>query len=166
MKNFPWIVGLIPFFASCASQPVPLATVGPAPSVLPSPQAGAGHLIVFTEPREFIEDDVQFFPHSGYEIYGADGKLFQFVWNHYTRQDEHPTLVTLPAGQYLVRADAELCGRVSVPVVIKPGKTTRLVLEPGWKPAAPATSTELVSSPSGYFIGWRAEAIEPEPRTR
>ena len=68
-----------------------------------------------------------------------------------------PPLVTLPAGHYLLRADAEFCGRVLVPVVIKPDQTTRVVLEPGWKPNRRVSPADLVQTPNGYFVGWRAD---------
>ena len=77
--------------------------------------------------------------------------------NHNSQQDEDPTLVTLPIGQYLIEADAEFCGRVLVPVVIKPNQTTRVVLEPGWKPNHSASPSDLVQTPNGYFVGWRAD---------
>ena len=151
------LFGLIPLVASCASQPVRLTAVGPSPSGGGSTSVGDGRLQAFTETREYADDDVYYFPHSGYQIFTPDGKRFRYVWNHNTQQDEDPTLVTLPAGHYLLRADAEFCGRVLVPVVIKPDQTTRVVLEPGWKPNRRVSPADLVQTPNGYFVGWRAD---------
>ena len=150
------IAGLIPLVASCVSPPLRLAAVGPAPAQ-GARSPGPGSLQVFTETREHDDDGVYYFPHSGYQIYSSEGKRVRYIWNHHTFQEEDPTVVTLPAGHYLVDAEAELCGRVAVPVVIKPGQTTRVVLQPGWKPAATTSPAELVKSPEGYFIGWRAD---------
>jgi hypothetical protein len=116
-----------------------------------------GRLQAFTETREYTDDDVYYFPHSGYQITTPEGKHVRYVWNHHTHEDENPSIVTLPAGQYLVEAEAELCGRVIVPVIIKSGQTTRVVLQPGWKPPQAAAESDFVKSPTGYFVGWRAE---------
>lgn len=143
--------------ASCASQATRLAAVGPAPALNGPTEGGKGGLQVFTETREYSDDDVYYFPHSAYQIETPAGKHVRYVWNHHTFQDEDPTLVALPAGKYLIEADAELCGRVLVPVIIKPGRTTRVVLQPGWNPNATVPGSDLVTSPTGYYIGWRPE---------
>jgi hypothetical protein len=161
-KSFYLLLSIIPFLASCASQPVRLATVGPAPFSSESPLIREGRLQAFTEPSETVEDDVYYFPHSAYQIYTPDGKRFRYVWNHHTHQDEAPSVVTLPVGEYLIEANAEFCGRVVVPVVIKPNRTTRVVLQPGWKPNHKASLSQLVQSPSGYFVGWRADVSQTE----
>src|SRR5690242_2826654 len=101
------MLGLLPLFASCASPPLRLAAVGPAPSGGGSLPGGVGRLQAFTETREYTDDDVYYFPHSGYQITTPEGKHIRYVWNHNTHEDEKPSTVTLPAGQYLVEADAE-----------------------------------------------------------
>jgi hypothetical protein len=62
-------------------------------------------------------------------------------------------VATLPAGQYAVEAEATLDGPVSVPVVTKPGQTTRVVLQPGWKPSGQYAASDVVQLPNGYPIG-------------
>ncbi len=47
--------------------------------------------------------------------------------------------------------------RVQVPVVIKPGQTTRVILQPGWTPKRSYSAGELVQVPNGYAVGWRAD---------
>ncbi len=151
-----FLLGLVPWLVSCASQRLTLAPVGPPPWDGMSASTRDGRLQVFTETREFDEDDVYFFPHSPYTIRTLDGKEVKYVWNRRNHEDDTPAVVTLPAGRYVVEAEASLYGPVSVPVVIKPGQTTRVVLQPGWKPAGQYAATELVTMPNGYAIGWRA----------
>ncbi len=162
-KTIYWILALIPLLAACASTPVALAPVGPRPvswqRLLPS--EGQGRLEVFTATEEYEwGQDVPFFPHRDYQLYTTDGKHLRRVWNSLTHEDETPAVVKLPAGNYIIRADAEFCGRVEIPVVIRPGELTRVVLQPGWKPTGGFARSDLVQSPAGYFIGWRAGASQ------
>jgi hypothetical protein len=159
VTRFLWL-GVIALLASCASQPIALAPVGPRPAAgdrfLPS--SGTGQLVVFTETDETeYGEDVPFFPHRDYQLYTADGRRLKRVWNSQSPEDQSPAVVTLQAGNYVVKADAELYGLVSVPVVIKPKRTTRVVLQPGWKPGEAVASSELVTMPDGYPVGWRAD---------
>ncbi len=159
------VFGIIPILVSCATQPVALNAVGPRPlpwqRLLPS--TGQGQLQVFTATEEYEWDhDVPFFPHRDYQLYTADGKYLRRVWNAQNHEDETPAIVDLPAGQYLVKADAEFCGRIMVPVVIRPRQLTRIVLQPGWKPEDGVAQSDLVQSPAGYFVGWSANMALPK----
>ncbi len=163
IKSKYLLFGIIPLLASCASQPITLAPVGPGPSAMGplAPSTGTGRLIVFTETEEYEYDqDVPFFPHKDYQVYTLDGKRIKRVWNHRDHEDENPAVVTLPVGNYLVKADAVYYGTVTVPVVIKPNQTTKVVLQPGWKPGKTVASTDLVQMPGGYPVGWRADLAE------
>ena len=151
------LLGAIPLLASCASQPIALAPVGPGPFVNGAYVNGKGDLEVYTEPEEYYEDDLSFFPHTDYEIYTMEGRHLRHVWNHQNHEDEHPAVVTLSPGQYVVKAWADCYGLVTVPVVIKPNETTRVILQPDWKPAGTVAQADLVQIPNGYFVGWRAE---------
>ena len=142
--------------AGCATNPVVLDTVGPRPGFASSP-TGQGRLVVFTETEEYYLDaDVPFFPHRDYRIYNSDGNFVRRVWNSQSHEDETPTDVSLAPGKYLVKADAEFYGPVTVPVVIEPGKTTRVVLQPGWKPSVSFQTNQLVRLGNDYFVGWRS----------
>lgn len=152
-----FLLGVIPLLASCASQPIALAPVGPGPFVNRAPSSRNGDLQVFTETEEYYEDDLSYFPHTDYQIYTLDGKHLKRVWNHENHEDENPAVVSLPPGEYVVKAWAEFCGLVSVPVVIKPDETTRVILQPGWTPGATVAKSALVQTPKGYFVGWRAD---------
>lgn len=151
------LLGLLPLLASCASQPIALAPVGPAPRAARPAASRTGRLQVFTETEEHDDDDRYYFPHRDYEIYAADGQRLRRVWNALDHEDENPALVTLPVGQYVVKASAEFYGLVSVPVEIRPGRTTTVVLQPGWKPRKGFAASDLVQLPNGSFVGWRAQ---------
>jgi hypothetical protein len=148
---------VIPLLASCASQPIALAPVGPGPFAHRASSNSNGDLQVYTETEEYYLDEMSYFPHTDYQIYTTDGKHLKRVWNHQTHEDEYPATVTLPPGEYVVKAYAEFYGPVIVPVVIKPAETTRVILQPGWKPARTVTRSDLVQIPNGYFVGWRAD---------
>lgn len=163
MKATYLSLGLLALLASCASSPITLAPVGPAPTGVVSavPAAGQGELEVFTETEEYdYSKDVPYFPHRDYQLYAPNGKRLKRVWNHQNSQDEIPAVVTLPAGQYVVKADAEFYGPVTVPVVIKPNELTKVILQPGWKPGPTVSTNDLVQFPGGYAVGWRAEPAE------
>jgi len=69
-----------------------------------------------------------------------------------------PRRVTLPAGRYLVKAQAKDYFWVDVPVIIERGQTTRVHLDDNWKLPAETPKTELVSFPNGNPVGWQAES--------
>jgi len=146
--------------AACSSAPVVLAPVGPAPA---SGEAafGEGTLKVYTatETHE-IGEDTYYYPHTGYEIYAEDGKPLHYVANHFGDMDDAPMTVRLPGGRYTIRAQADGCGRVTVPVVIRAGQLTRVNLEAWGRKRKPVTDeSTVVRLPNGYVAGWRA--MEP-----
>lgn len=147
---------LVLLLPSCASSPIVLAPVGPGPAFNGSNTPGKGNLVVYSQTQEYGEDmAVPFYSHTGYWIY-KNGKRFKRVWNHQNDEDEDPSIVTLAPGKYVVRAEAELYGPVTVPVVIEADRTTRVVLQPGWKPPEFANRSDLVKFHRGYAVGWKA----------
>jgi len=98
-------------------------------SVRPTPLGLAtrapGYLVVYTaliEPK--INPDTMFYPHTGYAIYDRHGAFYETVRNHLGAWDENPDTVSLPCGQYTVKAESEFAGDVEVPVIIECGRTT------------------------------------------
>lgn len=150
----------VPLLAGCASQPFALSPVGPRPAAWDwiAASTGRGQLQVFTETDECeVDHDVPFFPHRDYQVYTTDGRYVRRVWNSQNHEDETPAIVNLPAGSYVIRADAEFYGLVKVPVVIRPNELTKVVLQPGWNPRQAVAKSDLVRMPDGYAVGWRAE---------
>ena len=158
-KRFYTLAAITPLLTSCASRPIELSTVGPGPTAYLASSPGKGDLKVFTQTEEYYEDEMSYFPHTDYQIYTLDGKRLKLVWNHQTHEDPDPAVVSLPPGEYKVKAWAECYGAVTVPVLIRTNQTTRVILQPGWKPEQTVRSSDLVQMPNGYFVGWRAEML-------
>ena len=150
-RNFLIVIGAALFLAWCASVP-PTAvheTAGPQPLGLHPPE---GFLKVYSATEEHQDGDNTYrYPHTGYRIYARDGRLFKGVRNAIGSSDEDPANVRLPSGRYTVVADSETAGTVSVPVVIRTGKTTTLHLEreKDWTPPALARGSDFVRLPNG-----------------
>ena len=65
--------------------------------------------------------------------------------------------MTLPAGVYWVKAEAQDYGIITLLVVIQPGEQTPVHLERGWQPRpATADSGAIVRLAPHYPIGWRS----------
>ena len=149
----------------CATTPVFLVPVGPNPISPPGPTAD-GALEVFSalqERRDGNEFDANpaWYQHTDYMIYSASGRRIRHVFNSVGHYAQSPRLVTMSPGRYLVNAEAKGFLRVWVPVVVEPGRTTKIHLDAKWTPAAGIPTTELVSAPSGYPVGWRMHKRTP-----
>ena len=141
----------------CASAPVALAPVGPNPAAGPGATAN-GQLEVFSALVGRTEgENPTWRQHTDYYVCDSRGRRLQHVENTIGYYAQAPRLVTLPAGRYVVEAWAKYGQRMNVPVVIKPGKTTKVHLDDKWQPPAGTAKMELVRAPSGYDVGWRAE---------
>ena len=141
----------------CASTPVAVAPVGPNPNGALSSTA-EGQLEVYSALIPHTEgNNPTWYQHADYRIYDQRGKLVAHVDNtlgHYARS---PRPVSLPPGNYIVRAAAEDYLSVKVPVVIAPGRVTRVHLDDAWRPVN-VRRTELVSLPAGNPVGWSPAA--------
>ena len=108
-----------------------LNPVGPGAPAPAKVSHGLGFLVVYTaieEPK--INPDTQFYPHTSYAIYDDQGVFPRGVRNHVGAWDEFLLdTVGLPAGRYSIRAQSEINGDVSVPVIIKGAKTTVVNLQ-------------------------------------
>jgi hypothetical protein len=139
--------------AGCASKPVVLPPVGPAPenqTYIPA----KGYLRVFsdTEPHE-IGENFYYYPHKSYLIYTESGQQFKYVANHVGDMDESPARVSIPAGRYYVLADSSSYGRVKVPVIIEAGRMTVVHLDSAWR-SSRSRQTGVVRLPNGEPVGW------------
>jgi hypothetical protein len=116
-----------------------------------------GFLQIFTATETRPDGDSTYaYPHTGYTIYDQNGKTVKYIPNHLGRMDEVPTVVSIPAGQYKIRADAEHYDRVTFPVEIMPGRTSVVHLEKDSKrPETPLQDSQLIRLPDGQVVGWR-----------
>lgn len=160
MKNVYFVLGagLLSLLVGCASTPVALAPVGPNP-VGSESTAAEGGLQVFSSLVGRSEgDNPTWYQHTDYYVYDLHGKLVRHVNNTVGYYAKAPRPVTLPAGRYLVKAQANDYFWVDVPVTIEGGQTTRVHLDDNWKLPADTPKTELVSLPNGKPVGWQAES--------
>ena len=152
--NLMFVLGLVAWLGSgCATQPVVLNPVGPAQN-RPSPPGSRGYLRVYSATEtDQIGEGTYYYPHTGYRIYDGDGRLVKFVPNHIGNMDESAALVSLPAGQYRVKAQSDIYGWVTVPVVVEAGEITSVHLQSTW----PGPVHALVRLPDGRPVGWKYE---------
>ncbi len=153
-------IGLASLAVGCSTTPVALAPVGPAPAGHRS-MTSKGQLQVFTSLAEQSDDQNQasedsvWYQHADYDIDSLEGKRVKHVDNTIGHYEEAPRKVTLPTGRYVIRAQAKHYLQVQVPVVIEPGRTTRVHLDDKWRPPTRTPSRELVCLPNGNPVGWR-----------
>jgi hypothetical protein len=154
------IVGVSPLVASCAASKdlVVIGPVGPVPERVDT-SAPAGYLKVYTATENHNDRNVHYFPHTSYTVYSEDGKtVVKIVANAIGIHDEDPSLVQLPAGKYIVLAEAEQFGMLRIAAVIEPGQLTKIDLGYDWKHREPTgNAADWVRLPNGQVVGWRAE---------
>lgn len=159
MKSVVFLLAamMVASLAGGATAPVAFAPVGPNPFQGKSAAAN-GQLVVFSCLVGRIEgDSPSWFRHSDYEICDRNGHLWRRGDNSVRYYDQAPRKVSLPAGWYLVKAEAEDYSLVEAPVHIESGRTTRVHLDDNWRPPPSVPKSEIVSAPDGIPVGWRAE---------
>jgi hypothetical protein len=145
---------IIPLMVGCASQPVTLSPVGPAPHSAAA-SLSRGYLQVYSDTEtHVIGDGPYYYPHSGYSVYDKYGVRVKYVPNHIGDMDESPTLISIPAGNYNVVAESSAYGRVTVPVSIQGHHKTIVHLDREWRPSLGTLSNELVHLPDGEAVGY------------
>lgn len=93
---------------------------------------------------------------SSYKILSPSSRVVKFVNNNDGQAVVSPTKVELPAGKYLVKAETQKYGEVTVPVVIAEGRNTVLNLDNSdYWPRERLNVTNAVCFPDGTMIGWR-----------
>jgi hypothetical protein len=155
MKKIIIILGAVAGLglAGCATTQVSRAPVGPNPANVAT-AGGTGQLEVFSAlSARSAGDDPTWRQHSDYFVLNSRGERVKHVMNAAGYYSTLPRLVTLPAGEYVVKARAKGALWMMAPVVIKPHEITRVHLDGQWQPGAPGT--EVVVGPEGYPIGWR-----------
>ncbi len=150
--------------AGCSTTPVALAPVGPNPARSET-MAATGELQVFSALEEESDNQNQgstdpvWHQHADYSVYDGHGKLIARIDNTKGHYERSPRRVALPPGQYVVRAPAKDYLQTEVPVIIKPGRLTRVHLDDKWQPPPATPNTEVVSTPCGEPVGWKADLM-------
>jgi len=147
---------LVLLLVGCASTPVALAPVGPNPVGSESTSAEGGLQVFSGLVGRSEGNNPTWYQHTDYYVYDLHGKPVKHVNNTIGYYAKAPRRVALPAGRYLLKAQANDYLRVSVPVTIKRGQTTTLHLDDNWKLPPDTPKTELVCLPNGNPVGWQA----------
>ena len=119
---------------------------------------GAGRLLVYSA-LELVDQTESDHPtHSSYVIYDKTGHIVRRVDNRSGSFYQTPETVSLPPGEYKVKARATNSGMVEVPVIVKENKTTFVDLEGTHLPQRkPTGAGQWVRLPNGQVIGMRSE---------
>ncbi len=94
--------------------------------------------------------------HTDYTIYTMDGMVFEHVKNARNYEDPQPAVVSLPPGEYKIKARAQDYGWVNIPVVIEAHKLTVVNLQRDPNPAVGSVDrAEAVLLGGDRIVGWR-----------
>lgn len=138
------------------------ATRGPSAVPSPvSPQSSlstgrAGDLLVYSATYVQTLEQGEYPAHTNYTIATPDDKVIEHVSNATGSFSSNPARVSLPSGEYHVRAQYDRGGFIVVPVVIEAGKTTFVDLDGEALPQGQGAAKEMIRLPDGHVIGWRA----------
>ena len=88
-----------------------------------------GQLTVYSATDRSEDGGLEYYAHSSYAVYTADGRLFKRVENHLSATDETPDMVSLPIGSYVVEARSAKNGCIRRLVTIEKGRQTVLHLD-------------------------------------
>lgn len=115
-----------------------------------------GFLQVFSATETRPDGDSTYaYPHTAYTISDRDGKSFKYVRNHIGRMDGVPTVVTVPVGQYRIKAQTEDYGDVTFTIEVRPGRVDVVHLERDLKhPGARHDEAQLIRLANGQIVGW------------
>lgn len=157
-----WLTALIALasLSACATAPVVLQN-----AVGPQPARGSGvngRLVVYTATYAPVVEESEYPVHTDYTVATLDDRPIQRVGNGTGPFESNPAKVSLPAGEYHVRAQYEGGGFVVVPVVIEPEKTTVVDLDSEAIPQH-TDASNMVRLPDGHVVGWRATSPANPP---
>lgn len=125
----------------------------------PEPHAAApssGDLLVYSATYAPTLEQSEYPAHTNYTIATPDDKIIEHVTNATGTFNSRPARVSLPAGQYHVRAQYNGGRFVTIPVTIEPGKTTVIDLDGEPISQGRAAAREMVRLPDGQVVGWSA----------
>lgn len=108
--------------AACSAQRLMVAeTVGPYEP--PPRSASTGFLVVYSD-LDRVNDDPAYYVHSEYQVERVDGSFAKSIANDRGPTVGEPPSVTLPVGEYRVRARSARYGMVEVKALIKANQAT------------------------------------------
>jgi hypothetical protein len=121
-------------------------------------QPQTGDLIVYSATYAPTLEQSEYRAHTNYTIATSDDKIIEHVTNATGSFASKPATVSLPPGEYHVRAQYDGGRFVIVPIVIVPDKITVLDLDGEVLPRGSGAPKEMVRLPNGHVVGWSATA--------
>ena len=103
--------------------------IGTLPPVGRAKPEHAGYLVVYSATEPVDDGDVMYYTHTDYRLYSSSGVFLKTIRNSIVKGDEVPETVRLAPGRYMIHAQSETEGYVTVPVVIADGRKTVVNLE-------------------------------------
>jgi hypothetical protein len=136
----------------------------PGPSAAKNPHAAAswpfsgrnGELTVYSSTYSQTLEQSEYPAHTNYTIATVHDHVIEHVTNATGTFNSRPARVSLPAGEYHVRAQYNGGRFVTFPVIIEPDKTTVVDLDGAAIPRHLSADSEVVRLPDGHVIGWQA----------
>jgi hypothetical protein len=121
-----------------------------------------GDLVVYSATFPQTLEQSEYPAHTDYTIATPDDKVIEHVTNATGTFNSRPARVSLPPGQYHVRAQYNGGRFITVPVSIEPNETTVIDLDGETiKQGSRATAKEVVRLPNGRVVGWSATSSGP-----
>lgn len=125
-------------------------------STRPITSGGTGNLLVYSATYAPTIEQSEYPVHSNYTISTAADKITQRVTNLSGAFAASPATITLPSGEYHIRAQYDHGSFVVVPLRIESGVTTIVDLNHELMPSDGALTREPIRLPSGRVVGWLA----------
>jgi hypothetical protein len=158
-----WLTALIALasLSACVTPPIVLEhEVGPQPARANG--ATDGHLVVYSATYAPTVEQSEYPVHTNYTIATLDDRPIRQVRNATGSFESNPAKVSLPAGEYHVRAQYTGGRFIVVPVVIERNRTTVVDLDSEAVPQR-TDASGMVRLPDGHVVGWRATSPANSP---
>jgi len=132
------------------------AAAEPSASVPSPPSSRNGDLTVYSATYSPTLEQSKYSAHSDYTISTVDDHVIEHVTNATGSFGSRPASVSLPAGDYHVRAQYNGGRFVTFTVVIESDKATVVDLDGETLSQGRAAAKEMVRLPDGQVVGWSA----------
>lgn len=120
-----------------------------------------GMLTAYTGTDTYDSGQVDYYPHTGYRIFHANGSFYRYVKNHTSQTDEMPYRIILPVGKYYVLAESENHGRVKTLISIDPGQWTIVRLDSPTRKGKIPPDVDVIRLADGTVAGWQFKKRAP-----